>query len=144
MKKILFLLFAFTLSIAGALAQEISDVTLISETNATATDTVTNTGVKIVATPSTPGFWDLAGVFVTVTKISGTVAGVVRLVGSYDGTNFFRIAPTDSLNAANVTSNYKSFTLTSYPYKYIGVQYTGTGTMAAKLNATTLFKRAKR
>jgi len=144
MKKILLLLFAFTVTIATALAQEIREVSLISETNATLTDTVTNTGVKIVATPNTPGFWDLAGVSVTITKISGTVAGVARLVGSYDGTNFFRIVPTDSLNAANVTTNIKSFVVTSYPYKYLGVQYTGTGTMAAKLNATAIFKRAKR
>lgn len=143
MKKYFALILALVVFALNAAAQDYKDVVLISTTNSTVTDTVTDTGVRTLRTPNNPGFWSVVGVGVTVTKISGTVAGVVRLMGSYDGTNFFRISPTDSLNAANVTTNYKSFTLTSYPYKYIAVQYTGTGTMAAKLNSQLIFKRGK-
>ena len=144
MKKYFALIIALLTFALNAVGQDFKEITLISTTNATTIDTVTNTGVRTVRTGANQGYWATAGIGVTVTKISGTVAGVVRLVGSYDGVNFFRVNPTDSLNAANVTTNYKSFVLTTgVPYKYLGVQYTGVGTMAAKLSAYTILKRPK-
>jgi hypothetical protein len=144
MKKYFALIIALLAFALNAVGQDFKEIVLISTTNSTATDTVTNTGVRTVRTGASQGYWATAGVGVTVTKISGTVAGVVRLMGSYDGTNFFRINPTDSLIATNVTTNYKSFTITGgMPYKYLGVQYTGSGIMAAKLTAYGLLKRPK-
>ena len=79
-----------------------------------------------------------------ITKISGTVAGVVRLFGSIDGVTYARIAATDSLNATNVASQGKLFNVLpsggKWPYKYVRVSYTGTGTMSASFTSRALFK----
>lgn len=133
------------MSVASALAQEYKEVPLLLSTTNSAwlQDTVDNTEVRIVRTPKTPGYWNLAAVTATATKISGTVAGVIRLVGSYDGTNWVRVNPTDSLIATNVATNYKTFSITSYPYNYLAVQYTGSGTMSAIFKGYAIFKRGK-
>jgi len=74
-----------------------------SVSNSTATDTVTNTGVKLQKI-NTKSASVGALVQVNILKLTGTSAGVVRLFGSVDGTNFIRINKTDSLNVANVTT----------------------------------------
>lgn len=143
MKKYILAL-ALVLTAMVSMAQEFKEVDFRSSTNTTTTDTVTNAGVKLLVTPSTPQFYNTVGVGVVVTKISGTSAGVVRLMGSLDGINYFRVNPTDSLNVGNVTpAQSKAFIVTSYAYKYLGVQYTGTGTMAAKITSKALYKRGK-
>lgn len=141
MKKYLIALVLVLLTASSLFAQDTRVLTMYSETHGKTVDTVTNTGVRTVAIPNTPQYYDVGGIVARVDKISGTGAGVIRAVASYDGVNFFRILPTDSLNVTNVTTAYKSFPLPSYPYNYVGVQYTGAGTMAYKLQGTTWLKR---
>jgi hypothetical protein len=141
MKKYLIALVLVLLTASSLLAQDFKTLTLYSETHGKTVDTVTNTGVRIVAIPNTPQYFDAGGIQARVDKISGTGAGVIRAVASYDGVNFFRIIPTDSLNVTNVTTAYKAFVLTSYPYNYVGISYTGSGTMAYKLQGTAWLKR---
>lgn len=137
MKKYLIALVLVLLTASSLFAQ----VTMYSETHGKTVDTVTNTGVRTVAIPNTPQFFDFVGFQARVDKISGTGAGVIRAVASFDGVNFFRILPTDSLIVTNVTTAYKQFVLTSFPYNYVGIQYTGAGTMAYKLQGTAWLKR---
>lgn len=107
-------------------------------------DTVTNTATKTQSSTAIIQAWKAVGVAVTVTKISGTVAGVVRLHGSADGVNYTRIAPTDSLIALNVTTNYKLFNPVTaggvWPWKYVRVTYTGVGTMSAGMTSKAILK----
>ena len=68
------------------------------------------------------------------TKATGTMAGVVKLYYSVDGTNW--LSTGDSLTLANVTTNTTIWTKTS-PNRYWRVIQSGattvTGTLAAKL-----------
>lgn len=79
-------------------------------------------------------------VWVSVTKISGTVGGTLTLQGSLDGTNF------KALNTPNTATALATFTATDAtntyhwnisgsPFLYYRVSWTGTGTMAASFTA---------
>lgn len=146
MKKFLFASLLMLVSIATFGQREIilkSDVT--GKTSAQALgDTVVNATAKTQSSVSMPAAWNTVGVTVAITKISGTVAGVVRLFGSIDGVTYARIAATDSLNATNVASQGKLFNVLpsggKWPYKYVRVSYTGTGTMSASFTSRALFK----
>lgn len=117
-------------------------LSLYSEYNTTLTDTVTNTGVRIIATNEPiPQYYDVASLSVTLVKISGTGAGVVRFMASHDGTNFFRINKTDSLIVSNVTPLAARFSISPMPYRYLGISYTGAGTMSYKMTGTAVLKR---
>jgi len=99
-----------------------------SVSNSTATDTVTNTGVKLQKI-NTKSASVGALVQVNILKLTGTSAGVVRLFGSVDGTNFIRINKTDSLNVANVTPVQPViFDVSPNKYPFYQVQVTGSGT----------------
>lgn len=135
MKKFILLCFASALTVSVALAQSTSgSAVLKSSVDHAATDTVVN-----AATVYQAGAVSFANnhvaVQTTLTKISGTAAGVVRLYGSLDGTNYVRIAPTDSLIVSNVASQSKIFQVPSGGYSYVRAGYTGTGTMSVKMNS---------
>lgn len=145
MKKLIFGLALALISFATQ-AQEFKEYFLTSTYNGRQIDTVAQSGVRLQASPSVPQFYNSVGVGVQTTRISGTAGGVIRLLGSYDGVNFFRILPTDSLVVSNSTvTNYKSFILNAYHYKHIAVQYSGnTGAaQSVTLRSRVLFKRGK-
>lgn len=88
------------------------------------------------------GYQSVVAIQPVVTKISGTAAGVVRLFGSLDGVNFVRVNATDSLNVANVsTAQTKIFTVAPSSYSYYRIGYTGTGTMACKLQSLAIWRK---
>ena len=119
----------------------------VSNSNGTTLDTVTNTAVKTQKLPIA-GYQDIVSIQVKLTNISGTTGGVVRLYGSTDGTTFVRI-PTvtdagataiDSLTA-NANALSKVFRLPTHAYTYYQVGYTGTGTMAVKLQTFAIWRK---
>lgn len=90
-------------------------------------NTVINTATKTKYITCTAGYTDLVFQY-SVTKISGTVAGVIRDSVSIDGTKFFALG--DTMNVAP-TNMYKLVAKTAAPYYLYKFTYTGTGTMAA-------------
>lgn len=138
MKKIAFILFALMISFS-CISQHImynSLGTLL------ATDTVTNTGTAVVSTRQMPinTTFSEALVWITVTKIGGTVGGTITLQGSIDGTNYKALNTVDTQTAlATITatdaSNTYHYRLSGGNFPYLRVSWTGTGTMSATVAA---------
>jgi K+-sensing histidine kinase KdpD len=110
-------------------------------------DTVTNTATIYLQSPalsSAPA--TTTTVWVSVTKISGTVGGTITLQGSLDGTTYKAINTVGTQTAlATITatdaSNTYHWILQGSPFTYYRVSWTGTGTMAASF--TSQIFRAK-
>src|SRR5690348_11028543 len=109
MKKFVFLL-AFAAIAASIPIESGAQTTMISTSNSTSLDTVTNTGSKILAVKFT-GYRETITATINVTKISGTLAGTMVPVGSNDGTNFYDIsqASLDTFTVANTASQGKAY-----------------------------------
>lgn len=163
MKKIIISAMFSLALVLGANAQVINTASsLVGGTYGNTIDTVVNTATitKYIKVPTSHRSISIQ---VVVTKISGTVAGTVRLVGSNDGTNFvdisspsiavtaLRPAYKDTLTCTDVTTNTKIWTIplngaqgTNVPvipqYLYYGLTYTGVGTMSAKFRAYLVYR----
>lgn len=126
----LLLAVGLTLATVSASAQ-----TSLYGTNGYTRDTVTNTGNKVLYTLTRPIYKSTSTitVTVTVTKTSGTIAGTIIPVGSNDGTNYYAL--TGSFTPTDVASQGCAFACTN-GYRYYGVKWTGTGTMAGSFVAT--------
>lgn len=72
------------------------------------------------------------GLFATFTKTSGTLGGTAKAQGSYDGTNWFDVGT--NYTVTDTATQYNSWPIagSTFPYKYIRVLWTGTGTMAGR------------
>ena len=105
-------------------------------------DTVTNTGTGTLTTLTavSPAPAVTTTIWVSVTKLSGTVGGTITLQGSIDGTNW------KALNTPNTATALATFTaadasatyhwiISGSPMPYYRVSWTGTGTMAASFTA---------
>lgn len=107
-------------------------------------DTVTNTGTVTLTSARVPAAQGLSAlVYVSVTKISGTVGGTLTLQGSVDGTTFKALNTLETqtalatITATDATNTYHwRLTVNSFPY--YRVSWTGTGTMAASFTAKVL------
>lgn len=142
MKKIL-ILAALVLSLLATIAYSASaQVKTFTQPYGMARDTVTNTGTAYVSLHN-PGAKSQITVRVTITKVSGTVAGTITLMGSFDGTTYKALVAPNSATAlatytaADATGVY-DWILADNPYNYWRVSYTGAGTMVAYLNAQAL------
>jgi hypothetical protein len=140
MKKLL-LAFALCVFVLGASAQV--NLNMLSVFSLTS-DTVTNTGTVTLTSARVPALGGLNTlVYVSITKISGTVGGTLTLMGSVDGTNFKALTTIETqtalatITAADASSTY-GWRLNGNHYPYYRVSYTGTGTMAASFTAKTL------
>lgn len=93
---------------------------------------------------SLPGYYDLITVQGTVTKISGTVGGSLKLYGSVDGIAYsLATATTDTLAVANVApAQVYSWTLTPSKFLYYKVQYTSLSSQTSQLRARALAHKA--
>lgn len=136
MKKLVFIfLFALVASVASA-----QTGSLISTTNSTAIDTVTNTGARsqvlAIAGPQA-----VVTIISTVTEISGTTDGTVKLYGSIDGTNYALIDTNDFEPADQTAAQSYAWNVVPSKYAYYKVTYTGAGTMAAKLSSKALWRK---
>jgi hypothetical protein len=107
------------------------------------TDTVSNTGTGYVqvkvANQLAPKLCNNVSFQAVLTKISGTVAGTVTIMGSLDGTNYKAI-PTagtqtsvTTATALDVASQVFTWNLTGSPYPYYRISWTGSGTMSATI-----------
>ena len=141
MKKALLLLLSVGLAFGTATAQSSSGSGILKSSQThVPTDTVVNTAVKNQSLPISV-VNNAVSVQSVITKISGTVAGVVRLYGSLDGINYVRVLPGDSLVASNVAVQSKVFVVTFPAYSYYRIGYAGTGTMSAKLNSIAVWRK---
>lgn len=108
-----------------------------------ASDTVTNTGTGYLSVRN-PGAKSGTTVQIVATKISGTVAGTISLLGSVDGINYkaFTLAEASTaghtFTATDVASQNFIWRLNDNPYLYYRVSWTGSGTMAARFTAKLL------
>jgi len=110
------------------------------QASVTIKDTVTNTGTGVLYTKSRVSGPGTVTVQVVVTKVSGTVAGSITLLGSLDGVNFKAIPTRETqtaitvITAADASSNY-SIRLPDSPYLWYAVSWTGSATMVATFTA---------
>lgn len=140
MKKLLSIAIVLALSVSFASAQSSSGSVILKSTPThVPTDTVANTGTKSQFAKISI-INSKVGIQVDLTTITGTPAGVVRLLGSMNGTKFTRILPTDSL-VVGVNSLTKQFIVTSPLYTDYQVQYIGSGTHSTKMNSVAVFRK---
>lgn len=147
MKKIMFILLAVILSQVNLFAQGAAVVRMTQALSSASApiylDTVTNTATNYVTSPIIVAGKNTVTVSIVVTKISGTVGGTISLQGSLDGTNFKALNTAETQTAlATITatdaSNVYHWRLTTNPFTYYRVSWTGTGTMAASFSARIL------
>jgi hypothetical protein len=110
-------------------------------------DTVTNTATKACSLKVVNSYKQVI-VQAVITKISGTVGGTLTLQGSVDGVNFVTVdsalfvadgqaLPTyTATNTAGAQS--KIWIMSTTPYLFYKLSYTGTGTMSATLKGYIL------
>lgn len=111
---------------------------MVSEYSLTS-DTITNTGTAYLYA-KVNGYYGVS-IQITVTKISGTVAGTTVLQGSLDGTNWNTITTEDTLTHTNVSSQGYLWTFVNSPYLYYRVYSTGSGTMSALITAKIMYRK---
>jgi hypothetical protein len=144
MKKILSCLMLAASVFAGNQSKA-QTVNLTSDGAYKATDTVSNTGSKILYV-KVAGYKASISITTNVTKISGTLAGTVTPVVSNDGVNFYTVANDNEVPSSN------SFTVTDVTaqgiafkmpkgYLYYGVKWVGTGTMSGSFNGKLLSRK---
>lgn len=153
MKKLLFIisfaLFAFTAS-AQLQGRELLFYQNLGGATNIELDTVTNTATNFVTSQRSGGGATSTTIVVTITKISGTVAGTLTLYGCNTGcgkttatTTWVRINQPDlqtavpTITAADASALY-SWTLSGSPTTYYRVSWTGSGTMAASFKANLM------
>lgn len=99
-------------------------------------DTITNTGNGYVQLEVTQ-YYEKISFQPVVTRLSGTAGGTVTLQGSNDGTNYVTVnssyVSAATMSVTNVTTSTAILTVTSSPYRYYRLSYTGSGTMSCKL-----------
>lgn len=118
-----------------------AQTSLLSQTSGGVLDTVTNTGVRIMGL-NTVGYKETITATVVVTKISGTQGGTMIPVGSNDGVNWHTIAQLskDTITVPNQASFITGYTL-QRGWKWYGVQWTGTGTMASSISGKLVARK---
>jgi len=99
-----------------------------------ALDTNTNATTSYLYFNGIPGH--VKSMQLTVTKISGTVAGTVIIDASNDGVAWVPAGAGDTLTLANQASNSGLFPFTGTYYKSYRARFTTTGTQVSSLLAT--------
>lgn len=153
MKKII-LLIAFISAFIAAKAQY-SDAVLLTSITGYYGDTVTNTATKYLyytnglSAPQLKGVLHTSAIAITVTKISGTVAGTISVEGSLDGVNYYNVYNSHFAGSDISNYNYTATDVSTQTFRfappfwadlYLRVKYTGAGNMSAKVEAK-LFAR---
>lgn len=139
MKKLLLISLLFCFS-----APAFSQVTMLS-VYSLASDTVkTNDSLIYLTSPRVLGPKQTIVVEIVGTKISGTVGGVISLLGTVDESHYKAIltpytsTPVNTYTATDVASQTFIFVIPNNPYLRYRVQWAGTGTMSAKFTAKIL------
>ena len=131
MKKIIFI-FAFLLSATLCLQAQ----TAFSPTATNTAGAVLNATVDTLNFTVAPNYYEVMTIQALVTKVSGTMAGTVRLYGS----NFNNVAGAwepvgDTLTLANSVKNVKTWTLSKPSYRYYQLLQSGGTTVAGTITA---------
>lgn len=118
-----------------------AQTSLLSQTSGGVLDTVTNTGVRIMGV-NTVGYKQTITATVVITKISGTQGGTMVPVGSDDGTNWHDISQItkDTVTVPNQAAYIKGYSFQP-GWKWYGVQWTGTGTMAGSISGKLVARK---
>ncbi|MCF0059967.1 hypothetical protein MUK70_12010 [Dyadobacter chenwenxiniae] len=133
--KTLIMCLCLALLSVGAYAQKVA--VLKSTYNATVEDTVTNTTPKTQQV-GVGQYWPAASIKVDLTRISGTLAGMLRTFGSFDNVNFVK---TDSATVTNAATYKRSLDISPTKYNFYRVTYTPTGTMSTKMRSQIEVKK---
>lgn len=97
--------------------------------NADTSHWIINTGTSTKYIKASAGY-NAMGMQFVVTKVSGTMAGTIKVYGSLDGSHYTLTATADSMNIAE-SNLHKIIKFDTTPYVYYKVVATGSGTMAA-------------
>lgn len=118
-----------------------AQTSLLSQTSGGVLDTVTNTGVRIMAL-NTTGYKETITATVLITKISGTQGGTMVPVGTDDGVNWHDISQLtkDTVTVPNQATYIKGYSF-QRGWKYYGVQWTDTGTMASSISGKLVARK---
>lgn len=118
-----------------------AQTSLISTNNGTVLDTVTNTGVRIMATKFT-GFRETITAVILITKLTGTQGGTMVPVGSNDGVTYSDISQIskDTVTVGTGATVTKAYSF-ARGYQWYGVQWTGTGTMASTIQGKAIARK---
>jgi len=144
MKRFTSFIFAFALLLSmSAAAQTVSKSTqLLSDVpGKTAAqkqaDTVANATTKTQSV-QIAGYFDSVSIQASLTKISGTAAGKVYLLGSLDGSQYEKA---DSLTVANVATQTKVFTSNPSKYVYYRISFVGSGTQSTSFKSVAVYRK---
>lgn len=141
MKKIFFLVIA-VLSFAFVQAQSVAPA-LISLSNGSSLDSVTNTGVKVQGR-LVGGYKQAITLTFTTANISGTQAGTVIPVASNDGVTYYSCGVVYGSSSITVSSTTLGGAFNPpIGYLYYGVQWTGTGTMVGTITGRVNARESK-
>jgi len=140
MKKLILILFVGLVAFLTVDTQ--AQVYSLKSPYSAVSDTVTNTGTAYLSTlvAVSPAPAVTTTIWVSVTKISGTVGGTITLQGSIDGTNWKAVNTPNTATAlatftATDASNTYHWVISGSPFPYYRVSWTGTGTMSASFTA---------
>lgn len=144
MKKIFFMLalmltFSISAQVTGPKLTFKAVGNLLSTPTHAATDTITNSTVKYqyaIVNGSNVHFT----VQSKLDKISGTVAGTVKVQGSVDGLSYTDIAGQTPFTLTDVASQVCSFVMLHSPYQFYRVVVTPTGTQSTKIASLGLVR----
>jgi hypothetical protein len=152
-KSILSILFVLTVFAVNAQLQgrEIPFYQTLGGSTNIASDTVTNAATNFLTSLKSGGGATSTSIVVSVTKISGTVAGTLTLYGCNTGcgkttataTAWTTVKQPDlqtavpTITALDASGPY-SWVLSGSPYSYYRVSWTGAGTMAASFTVNLM------
>lgn len=123
-----------------SVAQVANGVTFKSvQTRTATTDTISNAVTK-TQYASITGFQNIVSIQTTLTKLSGTTAGVAYLYGSLDNITYVRLVP-DSLILGNVTTQSKLWLIQPSSVQYYQVRVVPTGTQSTKIATYGIYRR---
>ncbi|MES2004337.1 MAG: hypothetical protein V4450_07435 [Bacteroidota bacterium] len=142
MKKVILILLIAAGVFAAPKVQAQVDLTSVAYGNTK--DTVTNTATKVLYAKVT-GFKETVTIIASLTKISGTLGGTLKLVVSHNGTTWYDAsgysASDTAFTVTDVTAQGKAFQCKK-GFQYYGVQWTGTGTMSGSFTAVLLARKS--
>ena len=148
MKKVaIFMLLSMLLLTVLSFAQSTSKTVILKSdvpgktASQAVADTFSTSALTKTQTAEIPGFNDLVSVQVILSRISGTAAGKIYLLGSIDGSNYARAGGADSLVIVNVASQSKIFEVTPSRFVKYRIQAVGTGTLSVRLNSVALIRK---
>jgi hypothetical protein len=130
---------SFLIPLLACLALDVNAQVAFKHSATNPTGAVVNTGID-TAKLAAPALYETVKIKVTVTKVSGTVAGTAILQRSVDGVDYAPVLG-DTLTLSNVASQYKVFDLPKDGNLFYRVLTTGSGTMSATSKAVFAGKK---